>query len=78
MTAHTRILPDWPCAMRKAMAAQYLDLSIAAFEREILTGRIPAPIMLDGKERWLRKALDEAITGSDMAEAEREFWRKHA
>lgn len=56
-----KVLPDWPQAMRRKLAAQYVDLSEAAFEREINAGRLPFPITLDKKERWLRSALDKAL-----------------
>lgn len=77
MTAPARILPDWPCAMRKAMAASYLDLSIPAFEREVLTGNLPGPVMLDGKERWLKKLLDDALISPVISDAEKEFRQRY-
>ena len=75
MTAQARIsLPDWPASMRRETAARYLDLSVAAFEREVFAGRLPRPIMLDGKERWVKAALDRAIAGNEgISDAEREF-----
>jgi hypothetical protein len=77
MTAAARILPNWPAAMRKERAAAYLDLSIAAFEREVLTGRLPPPTVLDGKERWLRASLDRALEWQGTSDAENEFWRRY-
>lgn len=73
----TAPLPDWPAAMCKKMAAAYLDLSIAGFEREVLTGRLPQPTVLDGKERWLRASLDRALVGQGESEAEKRFWQKY-
>lgn len=77
MTAPARILPHWPAAMRKERAAAYLDLSIAAFEREVFAGRLPQPTMLDGKERWLKVSLDKAIEGQGANDAEAEFWARY-
>ncbi len=77
MTAQARILPHWPAAMRKERAASYLDLSIAAFEREVLTGSLPPPTLLDGKERWLKVSLDRAIEGQGKGDAEAEFWARY-
>lgn len=58
-------------------AAAYCSLSIAAFEREIATGRLPLPVMLGGKEHWCIRALDkslDAITGQgDLPDYERRF-----
>jgi hypothetical protein len=47
--------------MRRATAAAYLDMSEAAFEREITGGRLPMPVLFGGKEMWSRKLIDEAI-----------------
>jgi predicted DNA-binding transcriptional regulator AlpA len=55
------LLPDWPAAMRRELAAQYLDISVAAFTREVFVGAVPKPILLGGKERWSRAAIDEAL-----------------
>jgi hypothetical protein len=71
-------LPDWPAAMRKDRAAAYLDLTVAAFEREVLAGTLPQPSVLDGKERWLRTALDKALIGSRSAsDADAAFWNRY-
>ena len=54
-------LPYPPAAMRKATAAAYLSLSVAAFERLVASGRLPQPVSLDRHERWCTKALDKAL-----------------
>lgn len=51
----------WPRMMRRATAARYCDMSIAAFEREMLSGRLPMPVLLGGREHWCIKALDKAL-----------------
>ena len=63
--------------MRKDRAAAYLDLSVAAFEREVFAGRLPQPTMLDGKERWLKVSLDNALTGQGTSDAEKDFWQRY-
>lgn len=40
----------WPRMLKRKTAAQYCDLSEAAFEREVVAGRLPAPVMLGGRE----------------------------
>lgn len=68
-------LPDWPAAMGKALAAKYLSLSIAGFEREVLTGRLPQPTVLDGKERFLRAVAPMLIAhGRELEKAEVVEW----
>lgn len=54
-------LPDWPRFMKRARAAAYCDLSEAAFEREIVSGRLPSAIILGGKDHWCRRELDKAL-----------------
>jgi predicted DNA-binding transcriptional regulator AlpA len=51
----------WPAMMKRKTAAEYLDTSEAAFEREVSAGRLPAPIMLGKREHWCKDALDAAI-----------------
>jgi hypothetical protein len=71
-------IPDWPAAMDKALAAKYLSLSIAGFEREVFAGHLPQPTVLDGKERWLRAALDKALEGQGaISDAEQQFWNRY-
>lgn len=52
---------DWPRMMRRQTAAQYCDLTAAAFEREVACGRLPMPIMLGNCEHWDRVAIDEEL-----------------
>ncbi|MFZ5696138.1 MAG: helix-turn-helix transcriptional regulator [Pseudomonadota bacterium] len=71
------VVNDWPAMMRRKTAAAYLDLSIAAFEREVLSGTIPQPVMLGGREAWSRKQVDaamDALTGG-MRSSD---WREHS
>ena len=51
----------WPRSMKRVTAAQYCDMSVAAFEREVNAGRLPMPIKLGGREHWCRNALDKAL-----------------
>lgn len=51
----------WPQAMKRKTAAAYLDMSEAAFEREVFQGRLPASFVLGGREHWLRDAIDRAL-----------------
>lgn len=51
----------WPHMMKRKTAAEYCDLSEAAFEREVLAGRLPCAIKLGERDHWLRPALDKAL-----------------
>lgn len=51
----------WPRMLKRATAAAYCDMSVAAFEREIVAGRLPTPVMLGGREHWCKNALDKAL-----------------
>ncbi len=50
-----------PRMMKRRTAAQYCDMSEAAFEREVAAGRLPMPVMLGSREHWCRLALDMAL-----------------
>lgn len=54
-------VPDWPAAMRRSLAAKYLDLGEASFIREVFDGRLPAPFILGGREHWSKAQIDRAI-----------------
>ena len=62
-------IPHWPRMLKRAKAAAYCDLSEAAFEREIIAGTLPAPVMLGGREHWCKNALDSALDRITGAEA---------
>jgi hypothetical protein len=47
--------------MRRKTAAEYLDLSETAFEREIIAGRMPASVSFGGRELWCKDAIDRAL-----------------
>ena len=47
--------------MRQSLAASYCDLSVAEFEREIISGRLPMPVRLGRGERWSKERLDESL-----------------
>jgi len=51
----------WPTLMKRRTAAEYLDMSEAAFEREILAGRLPASFLIGGREHWRKDAIDAAL-----------------
>lgn len=57
----------WPAMMLRKTAAAYVELSEAAFEREIIAGNLPAAITFGGKPHWHRKELDaylDKLTGT--------------
>lgn len=51
----------WPAMMKRATAASYCDMSEAAFEREIIAGRLPSGVMFGAREHWRKEALDAAF-----------------
>lgn len=66
------LLPHWPAAMRRSLAARYCDLSVAEFEREVNEGRLPLPVKLGNSEHWSRRKLDEALEALHSGEVD---WR---
>jgi|GEM_PF-1418621 len=61
MTAQARIIARWPEMMLQKDAAEYCSMSAAAFEREVLAGRLPMPVRFGGKDRWRKAAIDKAL-----------------
>jgi hypothetical protein len=64
--------------MRRKTAAEFCDLSEAAFEREVIAGRLPQPITLGGRDHWHRPALEAALAriAGEMTE-EPEYLKRH-
>lgn len=67
---------NWPRMMKRQTAAAYCDLSVGAFEREITAGRLPAPIVLGGREHWCKNALDRALDRLTGAEQVPDYRKK--
>lgn len=74
-------IPAWPSMMKRSTAAAYLDMSEAAFEREIIGGRMPAPITFGGRPHWRKDAIDAAIAAldrtSDIPAWQKEFEERY-
>lgn len=65
--------------MSKRIAADYCGLSIAAFEKEMLAGRLPTSVPWGGREQWRKSAIDKALdhlTGDGAVEGEPEYRKK--
>ncbi len=72
-------IPHWPAMMKRATAAAYLDMSEAAFQREVASGRLPCAVSLGGRPHWRKLALDKAmdlLTGERASDYESEFWNR--
>lgn len=79
MNAPVRIIARWPEMMVQRDAAEYCSLSIAAFEREVYAGRLPAPVRFGGKDHWRKSSIDAALdvlTGDAVAAGEEAPWRR--
>lgn len=61
VNAPARIIARWPEMMVQRDAAEYCSLSIAAFEREVYAGRLPAAVRFGGKDHWRKSAIDAAL-----------------
>lgn len=71
----------WPRMMKAKTAAEYVDMSEAAFQAEVLSGRLPSPVVLGKRDHWDRMALDRALallTGEvELPEWEEELNRRY-
>lgn len=68
-----RLATDWPRLMKRSTAAKCCEMSEAAFEREVIAGRLPQPIMIGGAEHWSLAQIDAAI--ENMVGSEKRDWR---
>lgn len=68
--------PGWPRMMRRRTAALYCDLTAADFEREVVAGRLPQPILLGGSEHWDCLAIDDHL--NRLVGDTKPNWRKKA
>ena len=51
----------WPAMMLRKTAAAYVELSEAAFEREVIAGNLPGPVKLGKQDHWHRRQLDDYL-----------------
>ena len=61
--------------MKRRTAAAYLDLSIAELEREIVSGRLPHPVMLGNSLHWSRAEIDAYVERLTGVESGADDWR---
>ena len=69
-------LPDWPRALRLPLAAAYVGLSPATFQRDVATAVAAVPLTR-GCIAWLREDLDrwlDARAGRAPASRENNPW----
>jgi hypothetical protein len=52
----------WPRFMKRKTAAEYCDMTEAAFEKEVMAGRLPCAVVAGGRDHWDRQAIDAAIS----------------
>lgn len=71
-----RHIPDWPRMMKRATAAAYCDMSVASFEREVASFRLPRPVLLGGLHHWSRREIDEHLERLTGEVAVEHDWRK--
>ena len=45
----TRRAPAWPLTLRRDLAAVALDMSLPQFERAVVEGSLPMPIIIAGE-----------------------------
>jgi hypothetical protein len=67
--------PHWPRMMTRRTASAYCDLTSAGFEREVMAGRLPVPVMLDGEEHWSQVEIDAALDRL-LGVKVKGYWRK--
>ncbi|MCE7797897.1 hypothetical protein LWE61_15205 [Sphingobium sufflavum] len=61
--------------MTRTVACEYVSLTVAQFEREVIVGRLPGAVELGGRDHWCRTQLDsylDRLAGSSEGD-----WRKN-
>jgi len=68
----------WPRLMKSTTAAQYCDLSEAAFKRAVLEGTLPLPssVKIGARDHWDKLALDAAISKLEVNDDQPDYRRK--
>lgn len=61
-----------PAMMLRKTAAQYCDVSEEAFEREVIAGRLPMPVIFGERPHWHRATLDTYL---DRIAGAKSDWR---
>lgn len=56
-----KVYPDWPRAMRRKTAAAFCDLSLAEFDAEVASAKLPQGFPLGRSLHWFRDAIDEHL-----------------
>ncbi len=54
-------MSEWPAMMLRKNAARYCDLTEEAFEREVVAGRLPMPVIFGERPHWHRATLDKHL-----------------
>jgi predicted DNA-binding transcriptional regulator AlpA len=60
-----RVIRDWPPFLSRHNAAAALDMSLAEFERAMLKGELPMPVMTAAGERWRLSDIENAYGVAD-------------
>lgn len=68
----------WPRTMRKATAAEYVERSVATFDRMVADGTMPEPFFLGGAEAWDIQDLDQAVDALKAGARRQGSWLKDA
>ena len=61
--------PQWPRGLRRALAAEYIGVSLSLFDTMVRDGRMPKPKRVDNRTIWDRVAVDRAFDVLDGGQA---------
>lgn len=67
----------WPRLMKSKTAAEYCDLSVPKFLKQVEESRFPPPVTIGNDISWDRQTLDQAIralAGDHIPDHKRKFW----
>ncbi len=62
MPRHHALPPNLPPrGLNRVAAAEYVGVGVTKFDELVASARMPAPVRLDGRRIWDRRALDRAF-----------------
>ena len=77
MPRHHALPPNLPPrGLNRVAAAEYVGISATKFDELVASARMPAPLRVDGRRIWDRRALDRAFDalGGQVVSGDKNEW----
>lgn len=67
-----------PRGLSREIAATYIGVSPSKFDQMVADGRMPKPILIDGRRVWDRIKIDRSFDALSEADADSTKWKNVA